>query len=166
MLKTKPHLQVDPAVSGAAGEKPARHRVRFAKQRGVQVALGRGVIDVIEDVPCGDAEGQIEPAVRGVAPVEHIVVAHAAEPSRTQAMSASASTARTAPARAAARHFFAEANCFADAKVGSELVEASSVIGRNDGLSRCGHLVKSAPTSVNNDGGSVRIRGKSRAGIK
>jgi hypothetical protein len=142
-LKTQPHLEIDSAIGGARGEEPSGKGVGFSKDGRSEAAHRRRVIHIVEDVPRGNAEGEIEPSIGAHAAVKHTAgVAHAAQPSAAQAPSVM--PAATAPG-APALHFLAEAEGFTEAQVGGELAEAGPVVGRDDGLARDGHGIKPSP---------------------
>ena len=63
--------------------------------------------------------------------VEHIGIAHAAQPASADTVAMVTATATRATT---ALHFLAEAEGLAQAEVGGELVEAGSIIDRNDRL--------------------------------
>ena len=134
----------------------------------LEVAHGRGIIDIVKDIPRGDAEGEVEPAVGGWCRGQtSAAAAHAAEPSGTKppAVMPAPAPART-PTRVTALHFFAEAEGLAEAEVGGELAEAGSIIRRDDRLSGDGHGVKVAPRGADDVGGIGKTRGEGRPVIE
>ena len=166
-LEAKPYLEINSPVGGVAGEEPAGQAIGFAKNGRAQDTLGRSIIDVIKDIPTRNAEGEVEPAVRGAAAAaKHTAAAaHAAEPSGTKPSAPTATRATTAT-RVTPLHFFAEAEGLAEAEVGGELAEADAIIGRDDGISCDGHGVKVSPRGADDVGGIGKTRGKGRPVIE
>src|SRR5438045_985300 len=168
-LEGELELEVDAAV-GARGRKGARGEgVGLAEEGRAENAVGRGEIDDIEDVACGDAEGEIVRTIRPAAahPEGAASIASTAGAVRMlSAASAWAATARSAIISARSGigiggfHLFAEAKCFAQAYVERKARVGGAVVDGNDLLARNGNGVEGAEAGGDHVGRIRKTAGK------
>src|SRR5260370_26036409 len=135
------YLQVDATIGCRRRVRPTRKSVGLAEERRTQVSDRRGEIDVVKNVPAGNAECQIIAIVRRIA-AKHPAAAISAT---SWPWAAGATSKRAGTKSTTGCHWFlfrAQTKWLAQAHIQREAPRARQRIDGNDGFAQLGNEIK------------------------